>query len=60
VYCNHVWKSFETNLSTGGYMLFKFCYSCKSTQGLGFIDKEHEINYLESILEDQDRVPYER
>jgi hypothetical protein len=49
--CEHDWKSGQVNLPNQGYMLIKFCQLCKAAEGLGFIDKEHELQYLESLLE---------
>ena len=47
--CEHDWKSFQTDLDNGGYMVIKVCRECKETEGFGFVDSNHELNYLENL-----------
>lgn len=49
--CEHIWESGQVDFPNQGYMLMKFCKLCKAAEGLGFIDKDHETQYLESLLE---------
>ena len=51
--CNHKWIKKEIPTPNGGYMFLKFCHLCRETEGYGFIDKQHEINYLESLYNDE-------
>jgi hypothetical protein len=50
--CEHAWIQKEIPTPNGGYMILKFCHVCRDAQGYGFIDKDHEIAYLESLLND--------
>ena len=47
--CEHVWLEKQIPTPKGGYMVLRFCHSCKETEGYGFIDKQHEINYLNTL-----------
>jgi hypothetical protein len=52
--CNHDWQTGQTNsFNDGGYMRMKFCTKCKTAEGYGFLDANHEINYLESMLHNE-------
>lgn len=50
--CEHKWRTFNTSLDNEGYMIMKFCVLCYETNGMGFLDKEHEVSYLNSLLGD--------
>lgn len=50
--CNHDWQISQTDtFNNGGYMVMKFCRNCKTVEGSGFINSDHELHYLESMLE---------
>ena len=49
--CIHKWKVFQTEFTDSGYMVIKFCEKCHYTAGSGFLDKDHEINYLNSLID---------
>ena len=49
--CNHNIVISESNFNSGGYMRIKFCTLCHYTSGSGFIDENHEIGYLEKLLD---------
>jgi len=49
----HPWIHKKTpSDENGGYMTIKFCPVCYETEGFGFLDKQHEINYLEALYND--------
>ena len=48
--CEHEWVYSEINQPNGGYMKMQFCAKCYDVQGSGFISREHEVAYLESLL----------
>jgi hypothetical protein len=54
--CEHVWISKQVDTPNGGYMILKFCHACGDTEGFGFVDKDHEIAYLESLLNEDDML----
>ena len=54
--CEHVWLSKEVPTPNGGYMILRFCHNCREAEGFGFLNKEHEIAYLESLLKDDDML----
>jgi hypothetical protein len=48
--CEHVWiENTIPGFNDEGYMILRFCHLCKDAQGYGFMNKEHEIRYLESL-----------
>ena len=49
--CTHVWINKEIPTPKGGYMRLRFCHLCRETEGFGFIDKNHEINYLNMLFD---------
>lgn len=51
--CEHIWLSKEIPTPGGGYMRLRFCHVCREAEGYGFLNKEHEINYL-NMLYDSD------
>lgn len=35
----------------------KFCHKCMDVNGYGFLDKDHELNYLNKLLDaDEDMI----
>jgi len=46
-----VWINKEIPTPKGGYMRLRFCHLCRETEGFGFIDKNHEINYLNMLFD---------
>jgi hypothetical protein len=48
--CEHIWIEKEIPTPQGGYMVLKFCHVCRDAQGYGFLNKEHEVNYLNTLL----------
>ena len=32
-------------------MIMKICKDCLSTEGYGFLNKDHEVNYLNKLVE---------
>ena len=50
--CNHNWLVKEVPTPNGGYMRLRFCHNCKETEGYGFVSREHEIQYLNTLLQD--------
>jgi hypothetical protein len=48
--CEHSWiENTIPGFNNEGYMVLRFCHLCMDAQGYGFLNKEHEIGYLESI-----------
>jgi hypothetical protein len=37
-------------MDNGGYMIMKTCIDCYDTSGYGFLDKNHEQVYLNTLL----------
>jgi hypothetical protein len=52
--CKHKYIVRQAEYSDGGYMVMKICVLCKDVRGSGFIDEEHELNYLEGLLSTPD------
>lgn len=51
--CEHEWISSEIAMQNEGYMIMKYCIKCRDVNGSGFINKQHEIAYLESLLKEE-------
>ena len=50
--CTHSWIEKTTPQSPdGGYMIVKICKNCLSTEGYGFLNKNHELNYLNKLMD---------
>ena len=47
--CEHNWIEKQIPTPKGGYMVLKFCYLCRESEGYGFLDKDHEVNYLNTL-----------
>jgi hypothetical protein len=52
--CKHVYMEKSIEMSNGGYMIMKTCIACYETEGFGFIDKNHESVYLNTLLHQGD------
>jgi hypothetical protein len=49
--CKHEYIFRQADYTDGGYMVMKICVLCMDISGSGFLDEEHEINYLESLID---------
>ena len=47
--CKHVYMEKTIENSNGGYMIMKSCIDCYDTRGYGFLNKEHEDQYLNTL-----------
>ena len=47
--CEHIYFENTIEGPNGGYMIMKFCTKCFDISGYGFIDKEHEDRYLNTL-----------
>ena len=47
--CEHVYMEKSVEMSNGGYMIMKTCMACYNTEGFGFLNKEHEDQYLNTL-----------
>ena len=52
--CQHVYVEKTLEMSNGGYMIMKICLVCHNTEGFGFVDKNHEEVYLNTLLHQGD------
>ena len=52
--CEHVYMEKSIEMSNGGYMIMKTCMVCYNTEGFGFLDKNHESVYLNTLLHQGD------
>lgn len=48
--CQHEWIENTVPGDNGGYMIMKFCPKCMDINGYGFINKDHELQYLNTLL----------
>jgi hypothetical protein len=48
--CKHVYMENTIEMDNGGYMIMKTCIDCYDTSGYGFLDKNHEQVYLNTLL----------
>jgi hypothetical protein len=50
--CTHSWiEKITPPLPDGGYMIIKICKDCLASEGYGFLDKDHEVNYLNKLID---------
>jgi hypothetical protein len=52
--CEHVWIENTITHDNGGYMIMKFCHKCMDVNGYGFLNKDHETAYLNSLYDTPD------
>jgi len=52
--CQHVYVEKTSEMSNGGYMIMKTCLVCYDTEGFGFVDKNHEEVFLNTLLHQGD------
>ncbi len=51
--CEHEWVNSEIKFGDEGYMRMQHCKKCLDVNGTGFLNKQHEINYLNTLLEEK-------
>ena len=52
--CEHVYMEKTIENSNGGYMIMKTCTVCYDSRGYGFLDKNHEEAYLNTLFHQGD------
>lgn len=52
--CKHDYIEKQTErFPNGGYMILRYCVKCHDANGFGFINEEHELHYLNNMIDNE-------